>query len=215
MARPPVGLPPAPNLTKEGYQLILDFEVGGGKSYYNRFLKHIEWPGYSSGLTGGIGYDWGQNSKSVALSDWKTWNRQDWSNRLANTSGITGIAAKQILYKYKEIFIEWTLAEKVFNDVTIARYWQLCQRTFPGFDKLKPNAQAAVLSCVFNRGASTSGPSRKEVRDLKEAIATQDYKKMAAAFRGMKRLWPANPNSDRDLTDRREDEAKLTESCLY
>ena len=29
----------------------------------------------------------------------------------------------------------------------------------------------------------------------------------------MKRLWKNNPNSDSDLTDRREAEAKLIESC--
>jgi hypothetical protein len=34
---------------------------------------------------------------------------------------------------------------------------------------------------------------------------------IAAQIRSMKRLWPARSDSDRDLTDRREAEAKLIE----
>jgi hypothetical protein len=212
--QPLFALSPSIQFSKEGYDLIIKFEVGGGRTYYDRFLKHINWPGYSSGLSGGIGYDWAYSSKTVALSDWKDWDRQDWSLALANTSGITGQRAKAILSSYKHIYIDWDLAQEVYTNVTIPRYVGLCRRAFPGYDKLKVNAQWAVLSNVFNRGSGTTGPSRKEVLDMKHAIAKQDYRGIAAALRASKRLWPDNPKSNNDLFDRREAEAKLVETCL-
>ena len=39
--------------------LILKYEVGGGKSYYDRFLAKPTWPGGASGMTLGIGVDCG------------------------------------------------------------------------------------------------------------------------------------------------------------
>ncbi len=37
--------------------LILKYEVGGGKAYYEKFLSKPTWPGGASGMTLGIGID--------------------------------------------------------------------------------------------------------------------------------------------------------------
>lgn len=70
VAPPLIALPPPAKLSPKGYQLILDFEVGGGKVYYSKFLAVATWPGASSGVTTGVGYNCGYNSCSVILSNW-------------------------------------------------------------------------------------------------------------------------------------------------
>ena len=56
-------------LNKKSLDLILEFEVGGGENYYNKFLKNPSWPGEQSGVTIGVGYDLGyvnkQNSQMI------------------------------------------------------------------------------------------------------------------------------------------------------
>lgn len=206
---PLVELPPAPQLSTDGYQLILDYEVGGGQRYYERFLLHPTWPGAASGITVGVGYDCGYNSRAVILADWK---RLDERERLARTAGLKMKTAKEHLAEVRDILISWELAEGVFQHVTLARFYQLARRTFPGLEDLHPNAQAALVSLIFNRGNSMSGPSRVEMREIRRLVPLQDYGAIAGELRKMKRLW-AGRNLD-GLIRRREAEARLVESCL-
>jgi hypothetical protein len=206
-----VQLHPPPQLSAAGYQLILDFEVGGGERYYALRLARPSWPGFASGVTVGVGYDCGYNSPSVIRADWQCLEARD---RLAAVSGITGSRARACAAELRDILIAWNIAEGVFQTVTLTRFYALTTRTFPGFDHLEPNCQAALLSLVFNRGSAMSGPRRAEMRDIRAAVQARDYRRIAAALRAMKRYWPARADSDRDLTDRREAEARLVETCL-
>ncbi len=207
-ADPLVGLPPTPQLTREGYQLILDFEVGGGRPYYERFLKRPTWPGGDSGATVGVGYDLGYNYADVIRTDWRKLPDRE---RLTAAAGIKRAPARVWVSRLHDILIEWSLAEGVFNEVTLSRFWQLTRRTFPGFDELHPNAQAALTSIVFNRGNSTAGPTRIEMRELVRLVPKRDYRGMAAQVRAMKRLWVGK--GMQGLLNRREAEARLLESC--
>jgi GH24 family phage-related lysozyme (muramidase) len=72
-----------------------------------------------------------------------------------------------------------------------------------------------LVSLVYNRGTSmtdTSGVpgSRKEMRDIRDAVAAGRITDVPAALRAMKRLWPEGNG----LRDRREREAKLFEEGL-
>jgi GH24 family phage-related lysozyme (muramidase) len=61
------------------------------------------------------------------------------------------------------------------------RYMEtLADRT--GFDRLRPNAQAALLSVTFNHGASTRGPRRIQMRNLVELSPKRDYEGNALEF---------------------------------
>lgn len=204
-------LPPRPEISEPGLQLILDFEVGGGKDYYNRFLRRPEWPGAASGVTIGVGYDLGYNTEPVIRHDWDVLG-SDELERLAAKAGITGSRAKAQLASVRDILINWPEANGVFQDVTLARFWSLTQRTFPGFDRLRPNAQAALVSLVFNRGSSLAGESRREMRAIKGLVPSEDYKGIAGQIRSMKRLWPLSSDVGRGLQRRREAEAKLVET---
>ncbi|HEX8310656.1 MAG TPA: hypothetical protein VF614_05015 [Chthoniobacteraceae bacterium] len=205
-----VQLPPAPAVSPAGRKLLLDFEVGGGERYYMRLLARPTWPGFSSGVTIGIGWDCGYNSAAVLRSDWRALEKSH-QDRLASTAGITGRSAKHRAAALRDILVQWQLAETVFNEVTVTRFWQLTRRTYPGFDDLRPNAQAALLSLTFNRGSSMSGPRRPEMREVRALVPRKDYAGIARQIRAMKHYWPARADSDRDLTDRREAEAKLIE----
>lgn len=200
-----IGLPPKAELSAAGYQLILDFEVGGGQPYYDRFLQRPEWPGESSGCTIGVGYDISTVSVGVFRSDWAALSMSP-LNRLAATQPYAGRAAIIPTREVHDIAIEWLMGKDVFDRVDVARFYALTRKAFPGFDDLRPNAQAAMVSLVFNRGAGMSGSSRSEMRDLRDyAIPRADYDRMAYDFRKMKRLWPDTPG----LTRRRDAEAQL------
>jgi hypothetical protein len=202
---PLVALPAPPELSPTGYQLVLDFEVGGGRPYFDRFLARPSWPGAASGVTVGVGYDCGYNSAAVILSDWSELEERA---RLAETAGVTGQRARAIVGKYRDIRIGWDHAEEVFQRVSVAKFWQLCRRTWPGFDQLRPNAQWALLSLTFNRGASMAGPSRAEMRAIRALVPRRDYEGMARQLEVMVRVWSGR-DIERAMRKRRFAEAAL------
>jgi len=204
-----VKLPPPPEIHPAGYQLILAYEVGGGRGYYDRFLIRPTWPGAASGLTVGIGYDCGYNSAPVILSDWRDFAHR---TRLAECAGITGQSARSLVAPRRDLLIPWPQAELVFQNVSVAKFWQLCRRSWgPGFDTLRPNAQWALLSLTFNRGNSFSGPARAEMRAIRDLIPARDYAGMAAQLRAMPRVWSGR-DIERAMRLRRHAEARLMET---
>lgn len=198
-------------LSKEGIQLILDYEVGGGESYYNRYLKFPTVPPGASGITVGIGVDLQFYSKDNIIRMWYKLKQEE-AYYLSLASGLNHRQSKVYLPKVKDILINWHLATEVFNNETIPQYYALALRTFPGLDELCPNAQSAATSIIFNRGSSLSGPNRLEMRELRNAIKEKNYQEMANATRRMKRLWEGK--NMEGLLKRRDSEAKLFESCL-
>lgn len=204
---PLVALPAAPPLTQAGRDLIYEFETGGRSGYNPR----PEWPRGASGVTVGIGYDCGYNSRQVIIADWAALpNRQE--ERLAATAGVTGRAAQSRLAEVRDIVVTWDLAGQVFDRVTVSKFWQLCERTYPGFDALHPNAQAAILSLTFNRGSSLVGERRKEMLAIKQLVPKQDYRRMAGQIRAMERVWRGT-EIEHGMTRRREAEARLLETA--
>jgi hypothetical protein len=199
--------PPAPTLSPLGYQLLLDYEVGGGEKYYTRHLAHPTWPGFASGVTIAVGYDLGYNSRAVILSDWQTLPAPR-PARLAATAGVTGQKAKARTAEVRDILVNWSAAEKVFNRVTVAKFYAQTERAFPGMDRLSLNAQAALTSLVFNRGPSMVGPNRGEMREIRSLVKERDYTGIAAEIRKMKRLWVGSA-VETGLSRRRDAESRL------
>lgn len=195
-----------PRVSPKGYDLIIEFEVGGIKEY-NRRLQRPDWPGGASGVTIGVGYDLGYNTKAQIQKDWHML-KPETVNRLTGVSGLTGSTAKSRLQSVRDILITWDLAEQVFNEKTIPRFLTLADRTYPGFYKLRPNAQAALLSLTFNRGASLRGPRRTEMRNIVGLVPKKDYEGMAEEIRSMIRIWRGS-DIERAMTRRRTAEAKL------
>lgn len=209
---------PTPLLSEKAYKLILDFEVGGGASYYNARLSRPTWPGVQSGVTIGVGYDLGYYNKSQFAADWK--GRIDPGDyaRLERTVGLTRDAAKNAVGSVRDIVIPWGVAEQVYINRTIPAQVERTKRTFPRAigsggapGKLNADAFGALVSLVFNRGGSLSSKSsRLEMRNIHEALlgnipVTDIYAYIAQQLSDMKRIWPTVAGLQR----RRDAEAAL------
>lgn len=190
-------------LSSNGRALVLEFETGGREGYD----PHPEWPGGASGVTVGIGYDCGYYSPKVILSDWAPLKTND-RTRLAAASGLTGQRAHVRKNEVHDIFVQWAIATDVFDRVDVAREFSNAKHVIPGFEDLRPNAQAAWISLIFNRGSGMSGPNRQEMRVARDLVPGRDYEGMAHQFVKMKRVW-AGTSIERGMYRRRDAEAKL------
>jgi hypothetical protein len=200
------------NISKKALDLIIDFETGG-EAYYKKVYKSAPvWPGFSSGVTIFFGTDLGYIDKQEFDSKIAKYFSKEDAAKLRATVGVKGSAAKSLMSSVRGIKCSWEDGEELFVNHTLPKFMNLTKKTFPGVENLHPNAQGAILSIVFNRGTSLSGSRRVEMLNLRRIIPTKNYKAMAAEVRKMKRLWPNNKNSNSDLFDRREAEARLIES---
>jgi GH24 family phage-related lysozyme (muramidase) len=198
-------------LSPKTFALILKYEVGGGINYYNKCLKHPCYPGGESGVTIGIGYDLGYNTSYQFAQDWKGILDTQPYIRLLQHLGKKSTNAKAAIASVKDIEISWEAAEIVFKKNTLPRFIEETKKAFPNSEKLHPDAFGALVSLVFNRGASVSGPSRVEMLNIKNLIDSKDYKAISNEIMKMKRLW-TNKGLDGLLT-RRDEEAALIASC--
>jgi len=205
-------------LSKKSLDLILEFEVGGGENYYNKFLKNPVWPEGQSGVTIGIGYDLGYVNKSEFSEDWKDLPKEIF-DRLYKVVGIKGYNAKNLIRGLRDIVIPWDLALKVFNNKTVTKFYNLTKQTFPNFDNLPEDAKGGLVSLVFNRGAVLEGDRRREmklIRDGMKLVSNYDQKALtfiANQIRNMKRIWVGG-SIEKGMSRRRDAEAKLIEQSL-
>ena len=205
-------------LSKKSLDLILEFEVGGGENYYNKFLKNPTWPEGQSGVTIGIGYDLGYVNKAEFSEDWKDLPKETF-DRLYKVVGIKGYNAKNLIRGLRDITIPWDLALKVFNNKTVTKFWNLTKETFPNFDNLPEDAKGGLVSLVFNRGNALEGDRRREmklIRDGMKLVSTFDQKALtfiANQIRSMKRIWIGG-SIEKGMSRRRDSEANLIENSL-
>jgi GH24 family phage-related lysozyme (muramidase) len=205
-------------LSKKSLDLILEFEVGGGENYYNKFLKNPAWPGEQSGVTIGVGYDLGYVNKTEFSEDWKDLPKETF-DRLYKVVGIKGYNTKNLIRGLKDIIIPWDLSLKVFNNKTVTKFWNLTKQTFPNFDNLPEDAKGGLVSLVFNRGNALEGDRRREmklIRDGMKLVSTFDQKALsfiANQIRHMKRIWIGG-SIEKGMSRRRDAEAKLIEESL-
>jgi len=203
-------------ISDAAYALIIKYEVGGGRQYYNSQLKSPEFPGGSSGVTIGIGYDLRFSSAQQFESDWKSLLSSEVYTTLLTQLGKSGLAAKAVITSLKNISIPWESAELVFKNRDIPRYIKETITSFPGSDKLKQDAFGALVSLVFNRGGSVIGDSHREMLNIRDAISGKIkvdniYDYISQQIVSMKRLW-INSHMQ-GLLDRRDEEAALVKSC--
>ena len=192
-------------------RLLHEYEVGGGKSYYDKYLSKFTWPGGASGPTIAIGVDCAYYTPSE-LAEIFSFLSKDQIKLIQGASGKTAEEGKYYTKTLRAagITVSWDKAQEIFEELTWPKFTKLAEKTFPGLSELHPDAYGAIVSLVFNRGTSLKGDSRLEMRNVRVLVPKKDYKKIAQEIRSMKRLW-VNKNLD-GLLDRREAEAKLIES---
>jgi GH24 family phage-related lysozyme (muramidase) len=190
---------------------VINFE-SGGRSYYDRVLKKASWPGGASGITIGIGADLGYMTVQEFDSHFLRYFNAGDAAKLKSTIGLKGEAAKNKLSSVRSVELSWENAMAAFVEWTLPKFWRLSNGLWPGLDQLAERAQIALVSIVFNRGASTRGSSRIEMLNIKPLVLKKDYLGIAAEIRSMKRLW-IGKNLD-GLLKRRDAEAEMVESCV-
>lgn len=198
-------------ISKEGYQLILNHEVGGGPVYYTKALQRPCYPGGASGVTIGVGYDLGYNTREQIDTDWAMLPA-DTRSRLKACAGAKGAAAQRLIPSVRSIIIPWDAARQVFDKNTIPRFAKITLRSYPGTDKLHPHIQSAHLSWVFNRGGGITNSSRDLEKRLIRRDTPNNPRLLPGHYRASKRIW-AGKGLD-GLLRRREDEARLVEAGL-
>lgn len=208
-----ISLPlPAFNLEVSARSLshIVKFEISS-KTNYEKKLRRPTWPGGSSGVTIGIGYDVGMTSKKQIKSDWEGWITDIDLERLLTAQGIIGAAARQLARTLSNIDIPFELAENVFYRSTLPRFARLTRATYPGVHQLPADAQGMFLSLVYNRGTSLSGSRRTEMAAIKPLVLSgvTGLSAIAEQVQKMARLWPDTPG----LQKRRHSEAALIRSA--
>lgn len=199
-------------ISPASFRLIVNEEVSG-ESVYNARYRHLTWPGYSSGATGGIGYDFGQQSRDQVTADWSGKLPPAMVKALTKCCGVTGEKAKPLALSLREqVDIPWPVALDVFSNHDVPRFAAIMRAALPGVDLLGADCQGVLLSITFNRGASyaKAGPRYAEMREIKAAIKSGELAQIPALIRSMKRLW--DPASG--LPGRREREAALFEHGL-
>lgn len=198
--------------SKKALDLLLEYEVGGGQKYYEKFLSKFTWPGGASGPTIAIGVDCGYYTSSE-LAEIFSFLPTEQAASIQEASGKTGQNGKEYAAKLRSagITVTWAQALNIFETLTWPKFTKLAEKTFPGLADLHPDAYGAIVSLVFNRGTSLRGDSRREMRVIKMLIPDKQYTKIAEQFRSMMRIWKGQGLDG--LLTRRESEAALIESC--
>jgi hypothetical protein len=205
-------MPDAASLTvsKKAIDMIVTFEIGSKTNYKTKLERPI-WPGGSSGVTIGIGYDLGFNSQNQIRADWGQRVSDGDLAKLLTASKVTGQAAKALVGGLQSVRIPLDDATAVFQSRTLPRFARDTRTLYPGIELLPADAQGALLSLVFNRGTSTTGDRRREMKAIKAHVVAKDLAKIADEIVAMKRLW-IGAGLD-GLLRRRDDEARLVRTA--
>lgn len=194
------------SICQEAIDLIVVCEVTS-QAFYERHHSRPTWPGGDSGLTIGIGFDLGYGTPGGIDRDWPMLP-EDARARLKAVAGLKGAKAQAALPMVRDIIVPWTAAVDSFRTATLPRYVEQTLAAFPAADTLPPLCLGALVSLVYNRGASCNGERRTEMAAIRDLIRAGKLTDVPAQLRAMKRLWP----TVKGLRDRREKEAQLWET---
>jgi hypothetical protein len=204
---------PSPDIPVKAVTFIAREEVGS-RAYYDTHCARPDYPGGASGVTIGVGYDLGYQDKFA--EDWEGVLLPDQIRRLNACLGLTGTAARAAIDSVSDIIVPWRSSWTVYLRRSVPDYVALTRKTFPSPAAPPPPLCLGVLaSLVYNRGSRMEDSSehpgdRREMREIRDAMARGEFEAVPALLRSMKRLWPAGS----DLSERREHEAVLFEEGL-
>ena len=201
---------PTPLISQKALDLIVEFEVSS-QSNYEKHLSRPTWPGEASGVTIGIGFDLGYYSSDEVLHYWQQLG-QRMVHSICSVVGIKGERTKGYLSKVQDVVVPWSMAEHVFNSTTIPKFYQHTKSVYPGLDDLHPDARGALVSLVFNRGTSMSGPRRVQMRNIFILVQHKDYQGIADQIRAMIPIWKGSSIYE-GMANRRNAEADLIEQA--
>jgi hypothetical protein len=202
---------PSREIPTRAVAFIAREEVGSRRLY--DMNQRPEWPGGASGVTIGIGYDLGYQADFEA--DWAGLLTASQMTALKQWIGIRGNGASAGPAALAGIGIPWNAAWTVFIGRTLPQSVGDTRNVFFRSTEMPRLCLGVLVSLVYNRGTSMTDSanypgSRKEMREIRDAVANGRFSDIPDLLRAMKRLW-TEPNG---LRDRRDREAKLFEIGL-
>ena len=201
-------------ISQSAFDLIVEFEVSS-EALYNKLYRRPTRPGGASGITVGIGYDCGYSTAAQIRSDWGEVLSASMVAALASVSGLTGTRAASALASVRnKVDVPWAAALAVLSNTSLPKYVALAAK-LPNWDKLPPDCKGALVSLVYNRGASfgNSGSRYQEMRNIRSHMAAERFSAIPAELRSIKRIWAGDANL-RGLLVRRDKEADLFQRGL-
>lgn len=175
-----------------------------------------KWPGASSGITIGWGYDLGYCTVNEFEADWGELLSPSVMLRLRAVVGMRAAKASNRAAGLADIRCTNAQAEQVFLRRTVPKIIFETARTYPGLDRLPAEVQGTLVSLIYNRGTSLfdkpGSDRRLEMRVIRDLVRAGDLQGIADQLRSMKRLWVGKGVDG--LIRRREEEARLVESCI-
>jgi hypothetical protein len=132
---------------------------------------------------------------------------------LESALGVTGTRASAVAQRLRiEVDVPWQAASAVHRDKVLPRWVGVVERALANTSTIGPDCLGALVSLTYNRGASfgRAGERYREMRNIHSHMEGNQYAKIPAEFRSMKRLWPNMTG----LQKRREREARLFEKGL-
>jgi hypothetical protein len=201
-------------ISERAAQLIIAAEVTNSKTYDSNYSTPI-WPGLSSGITIGIGYDLGWVREPDLRQDWKDYVDNQTIEVLSHACGIRGSAAADLLDAFKKVEISWDAASAQFASETLPRCIGETERALPNTSAVSNDCLGALVSIAYNRGPafSESGDRYREMRAIHDHMSQNNFKQIPAEIRSMKRIWQSDPDAQ-GVVVRREAEALLFEMGL-
>lgn len=209
-------------ISQEARDLIVLEEVSSRK-HYEQALHRPTWPGLSSGVTIGVGYDVGAGvtTKAQLHADWDGLISPAMVAVLEPAVGVTGSRAQALAAKLKSrVMVPWDTAIAFFDKKTVPKWYETCKRYLPNFEELSLDCKGALLSLTYNRGPSYSKQRTasdtldryREMRTIKSLMVSRQFNKIPAQIKSMKRIWSGTGYSG--LLKRRDREAALFEKGL-
>lgn len=206
------GTPSKRRISPRAIDMIVRLEIASPKRYDQLYSRPI-WPKGKSGVTIGIGYDLRFANTYFLQRDWGGLLSPQQLATLRTVVRLQGDAAHAALASVHSINIPFEAANKQFLAFLPYPTAQT-EGVFPNTGSLGDDSFGALVSLVYNRGPDIrkDSDSRREMREVHDLMAAQDFSAVPARIRAMKRLWTA-PNT-RGLVIRRELEAQLFEMGL-
>lgn len=198
--------------SKAAVDLLVLFEVSS-KAAYEKLYSAPTWPGGSSGVTIGIGYDCGYATHAAIESDWGPYLPTGMITALQRTTGLTGEKGHSATLQIKHtVDVPWDAAMAVFMQRDMPKWENSISRSLANTEHLSGDSFGALVSLAYNRGTSfnTSGDRYREMRNIKNLMISQMFNDIPAQIRSMRRLWP----TVRGLRIRRDKEANLFQNGL-
>jgi Bacterial toxin homologue of phage lysozyme, C-term len=169
-------------------ELLVLFEISGRIVYEKRYQKPV-YPGGSSGVTIGIGYDLGRVSANEFKAAWGAHFTPEVLEMLSQYASLTGDQAKDAIPHLANIIIPYDTAVQVFSDQTLPGAVAQTRQVFSNTEDLHPDSFGALVSLVLNRGPSLSADDRRrEMRTIAQYMREKKFDAVPAEIRSMKRL---------------------------